>query len=97
MPGSAAHVCLNLSQYIVCINESNIFVAPMCPNETLDTVLNPSLILLSSATKSLFTESILLCKFTTSATKSGLLSLFSDSSVSAAIASYIDSLIEVKD
>ena len=48
---------------------------------------NPSLILRSSATKSLFTESILLCKFTTSATKSWLLSLFIDSSVSAAVTS----------
>ena len=41
---------------------------------------------LNSETKSLFTESILFGKFTTSAIKSGLLSLFSDSPVSAAIA-----------
>ena len=28
MPGSATQVCLNVSQYILCINESNISVAP---------------------------------------------------------------------
>ena len=43
------------------------------------------------ATKLLFIESILLCKLTTSATKSGFLSLFCDTSISAAIASSVDS------
>ena len=52
---------------------------------------DPSLIFRSSATKSLFTETILLCRFTNSATKSGLLSFFSDSSLGVAIASYVDS------
>ena len=47
---------------------------------------NTYLILCISATKSLFTESILLRKFTNSVTKSGLLRAFSDSSVSATIA-----------
>ena len=32
MPGSATQVCLNVSQCINCINESNISVAPVCPN-----------------------------------------------------------------
>ena len=32
MPGSATQVCLNVSQCIVCINESNISVAPVRPN-----------------------------------------------------------------
>ena len=48
--------------------------------------LKPSLILRNSGTMSLFTEFILLCKLTAIATKSGLLSLFSDSPVRAAIA-----------
>ena len=30
MPGSATQVCLNISQCI--INESNISIAPVCPN-----------------------------------------------------------------
>ena len=47
---------------------------------------NPYLILRSSATKSVFTESNMLCKHTTSATKSGLLSFSSDSSASAVVA-----------
>ena len=40
MPVSAAHVCLNVSQCIVYINESNISVEPVCANEALDTVLH---------------------------------------------------------
>ena len=32
MPWSVAQLCLNVSQCIVCINESNISVAPVCPN-----------------------------------------------------------------
>ena len=32
MPGSATQVSLNVLQYIVCINKSNISVAPECPN-----------------------------------------------------------------
>ena len=35
MPGSVAQVCLNGSQYNICINESNISVALMCLNEAL--------------------------------------------------------------
>ena len=32
MPASATQVCLNISQCIVCIHESSISVAPLCPN-----------------------------------------------------------------
>ena len=32
MPGSVAQVCLNVSQCIVCINKSNISIAPVFPN-----------------------------------------------------------------
>ena len=32
MPGPAAQVCLNVSQCIVCINESNISVVPVRQN-----------------------------------------------------------------
>ena len=32
MLGSATQVCLNASQCILCINKSNISVAPACPN-----------------------------------------------------------------
>ena len=32
MPGSASQICLNVSQYIVHINESNISVAPVWPH-----------------------------------------------------------------
>ena len=39
MAGSAAQVCLNVSQCIVFINESNISEALLCPNEALDTAL----------------------------------------------------------
>ena len=37
MSGRATQVCLNASQCIVCINESNISEAPVCPNEAQDT------------------------------------------------------------
>ena len=36
---SAAQVCLNVSQCIICINESNISITQVCPNETLDRTL----------------------------------------------------------
>ena len=32
MPMFATQVCLNVSKCIICINKSNISVAPMCPN-----------------------------------------------------------------
>ena len=32
MPGCATQVCLNLSHSIVSLNESNIYVAAVCPN-----------------------------------------------------------------
>ena len=40
MTGSTAQVCLIVSQCIICINESNISTAPVCPNSALDTVLS---------------------------------------------------------
>ena len=46
MPGSTTQVCLNVSRCIVCINESNISVATVCPNEALDMALNTWLLLL---------------------------------------------------
>ena len=39
MPRCATQVCLYLSQFIVCINDSNITVALVFLNETLDTAL----------------------------------------------------------
>ena len=39
MPGSAAQICLNVWQCIICINESNISVTPVCLNEALDRTL----------------------------------------------------------
>ena len=32
MPGCATQVYLNVSQRIVCINESDISISPVCPN-----------------------------------------------------------------
>ena len=37
MSGRATQVCLNIWQCIICINESNISKAPVCPNEAQDT------------------------------------------------------------
>ena len=39
MAVSVTQVCLNVSECIVGINESNISVAPVCPNEALDMTL----------------------------------------------------------
>ena len=39
MPVSATQVCLNVSQSIVCINKSRLYIVPVCPNLPLDTSL----------------------------------------------------------
>ena len=37
MPVSATQVCLNVSQSIVRINKSRLYIVPVCPNVPLDT------------------------------------------------------------
>ena len=39
MSMSATLFCLNVSQNIVCINKSGLYIAPVCPNLPLDTAL----------------------------------------------------------
>ena len=53
MPGSATQVCLNVLQCIIFINEYNISVAPVCPNQALDTA-QPNFIILQKITITTF-------------------------------------------
>ena len=53
MPGSATQVCLNVSKCIIFINEYNISVAPVCPNQALDTA-QPNFIILQKITMTTF-------------------------------------------
>ena len=39
MPASASQVCLTVSQCVISINQSNISIAPVCPNEAMDLAL----------------------------------------------------------
>ena len=53
MPGSATQVCLNVSKCIIFINEYNISVAPVCPNQALDTA-QPNFIILQKINMTTF-------------------------------------------